>query len=862
MSHGIVFSLALMSAGILLSIPCTSNTAPNQSRIAMAVQQAIDDETILDISPDFPTFHKQSSVGSKSSREVSVFGESDTDNDGLSDAVEAALGTDPGQVDSDCDGLLDREEVLDADGLPNFQDQDNDAITDALESRHSDSDNDGIPDDQDSETEIQIICARFAPFAITNDESTTFSVTVMSPGVSGVVMNPGAGDLKLYDDGTHGDRRAADGTFTRSEIRWTEISNWATDEYIASKIGVFKESGDYRELQVESMRFNLAPSVIKVPEDNLIEISALSENLWVSDRAVAIVDPELAARVWDGEAEEAVIRFLTEFGDRFDFVQVYPNGRGSPVAAAWHGSVVNTVEGIGRPIFNYRNFLRLPPDGKILGYHWQSNSPGGAGASTHEIMHQWQAYAGAELGLGQCVGSHWGILGQGRGVMGGFDPDSLVELSSGLYEVDYFSTCCAVGQMYTPLELYFAGLAPASEVPPMKVPVNANCASLDCSTTQGKCNFEAEGMTTVTIDELVEVEGLRNPGYGEAPTHFTFAHVLVTDVPPSSAELATVDEKARILEDPENNLSFYKISGARGAINTSIGIDPSFQIYKGHAGAWFNPWTSGQGLLIDIEPEDQFMFLAWFTYNDADSANPQEPHWFTAQGNYEGNRGELLVYESLGGKFDDPQQVTTEPVGTATVSFIDCSHGVLSYSLDYSGLKGAIPMKRLIPGSDNLCQERSSSAIRSIENVRYRPGNSTESVQINAGMNGAWFEPDTAGQGVLFDVYRSFEGDDFIFAAWFTYGDETASGQRWLTAQGGFEGSTASISVFETKGGLFDDPQITGTEPVGTMTIHFSDCSNATLTYALLDDGSEGVIELTRLLPTANGLCEELSTAQ
>ena len=101
----------------------------------------------------------------------------------------------------------------------------------------------------------------------------------------------------------------------------------------------------------------------------------------------------------------------------------------------------------------------------------------------------------------------------------------------------------------------------------------------------------------------------------------------------------------------------------------------TFEINAGHAGAWFNPDTAGQGQLIDVEPESKFLFISWFTFTDAGSANPNDQHWFTAQGNYSGNTADLLVSETLGGRLDDPQAVSTGPVGTATLSFTGCGNG-------------------------------------------------------------------------------------------------------------------------------------------------------------------------------------------
>jgi hypothetical protein len=284
-------------------------------------------------------------------------------------------------------------------------------------------------------------------------------------------------------------------------------------------------------------------------------------------------------------------------------------------------------------------------------------------------------------------------------------------------------------------------------------------------------------------------------------------------------------------------------SGAAYALHLS-GIQ-DFEINAGIAGAWFNPANIGQGQFIDVEPEEQFMFISWFTFTDAASDNPFEQHWFTAQGNYSGNTASLDLFETLGGKFDDPQMVTTTRVGAVTLSFSDCEQGQMNYSFDEEELQGSFPLQRVIGGSENVCEELS--------------GNNTQAVDINAGMDGAWFDPDTAGQGFFIDAYPDPEGGNFIFVSWFTYGDETASGQRWLTAQGGFEGSSAEIDVFETTGGSFDDPEPISTTKVGTMIIDFTDCSNAQLTYSLPADPAEGDIAITRVVPGGQALCEEIA---
>jgi hypothetical protein len=281
-------------------------------------------------------------------------------------------------------------------------------------------------------------------------------------------------------------------------------------------------------------------------------------------------------------------------------------------------------------------------------------------------------------------------------------------------------------------------------------------------------------------------------------------------------------------------------------------VAPLFAINAGHSGAWYTPDTSGQGQLIDVVPATQFMFLAWFTFTAAASNNPDEQHWYTAQGNYSGNTAPLILHETLGGTFDDPQQTSTNPVGTVSVSFSDCEQGQMTYSIDTDGREGTISMQRVIPGSGNVCEEQSSKAAIK-----------TEAVDINAGMDGAWVDNDTLGQGFLIDAHTNPDGSNFIFVAWFTYGDDTASGQRWLTAQGDFAGSTDEIDIYETTGGSFNDPQAIDLGKVGTMTIDFEDCNNAQLTYSLTDEGVDGDMAISRLLiPVGQALCEELNGAE
>ena len=145
------------------------------------------------------------------------------------------------------------------------------------------------------------------------------------------------------------------------------------------------------------------------------------------------------------------------------------------------------------------------------------------------------------------------------------------------------------------------------------------------------------------------------------------------------------------------------------------GTPEVFVINQGIAGGWFDPGTPGQGFLIDVDPELEFIFVAWFTFDDEDGAKvgSADQRWLTAQGFYAGDEADvgangsimLPITNTTGGVFDDPTPVEPgETVGTMILRFDSCSAGEISYLLDAEGLEGTIAIERLLPGTAALCE--------------------------------------------------------------------------------------------------------------------------------------------------------------
>ncbi len=132
---------------------------------------------------------------------------------------------------------------------------------------------------------------------------------------------------------------------------------------------------------------------------------------------------------------------------------------------------------------------------------------------------------------------------------------------------------------------------------------------------------------------------------------------------------------------------------------------------------------------------------------------------------------------------------------------------------------------------------------------------------INQGLSGAWFEPETSGQGIYLEVYPP---QNLVFLAWYTYLDVAADvelsgpgGQRWFTAQGQYSGDKSTLELSLSTGGAFDQPGSIDTQPVGNIELQFSSCTAATLHYELPEENLSGTLELVRLTP--DSLCGNLS---
>jgi len=157
-----------------------------------------------------------------------------------------------------------------------------------------------------------------------------------------------------------------------------------------------------------------------------------------------------------------------------------------------------------------------------------------------------------------------------------------------------------------------------------------------------------------------------------------------------------------------------------GIVRVRAAAPPPFAINQGIGGSWFNPATGGQGFLIDLLPDLNFMFVAWFTYEKAQppaalvpvpKVGALEQRWMTASGVYSGNPATLPLFVTSGGLFDNSKPVTTTAVGTLTLNFTDCSNATATYNIPAENLTATIPISRQTTGMAAYCRSLIPAAI-------------------------------------------------------------------------------------------------------------------------------------------------------
>ena len=141
--------------------------------------------------------------------------------------------------------------------------------------------------------------------------------------------------------------------------------------------------------------------------------------------------------------------------------------------------------------------------------------------------------------------------------------------------------------------------------------------------------------------------------------------------------------------------------------------------------------------------------------------------------------------------------------------------------------------------------------------------------RINPGLNDAWYDPETDGQGFFITVFPDLGA---VSLAWFTYDTELPpvdaianlgdAGHRWLTAVGPIVDNQSVMDIEMTSGGLFDSSAVvTRTDPPGsdgTITLTFDGCNSGTVEYDIPSINRQGIVPIRRVANDNIVICEAL----
>jgi len=257
--------------------------------------------------------------------------------------------------------------------------------------------------------------------------------------------------------------------------------------------------------------------------------------------------------------------------------------------------------------------------------------------------------------------------------------------------------------------------------------------------------------------------------------------------------------------------------------------------------AYFDPDRAGEGIFVEMLPGGRVLIYL-FSYGPkyvwgTDPLVVHEPRqtWMIATGTITAGGIVADGLQPVGGHFGvgfDPDEIAYQDFGTFLFSFPTCGSSTERGSFEVWAVGALLDFQDL--AIDNYVQ---LSQVLDCETGQGSP---------NSHRTGSWFDPSRAGEGFIVQVLRNGRA----VVQWMTYDND--GGQMWMQGIGEFDDSGRVLSVAELQtfigtywGSDFDPAEVTA-RPFGSLTMEFSDCEHAFLSYDSLEFGS-GTQNLQRL---------------
>lgn len=252
------------------------------------------------------------------------------------------------------------------------------------------------------------------------------------------------------------------------------------------------------------------------------------------------------------------------------------------------------------------------------------------------------------------------------------------------------------------------------------------------------------------------------------------------------------------------------------------------------SGTFYDPTQSGHGFVVEhiVSGGTPAVLVTWFTYLDG------KQRWLVGVGPVSGSEARVPLSITTGGDFPPrfvPSSVITQPWGELTLRFSNRDSGRALWTSSYPGFSsGEMPISRLT-----------------------QPVSSYDATtnQIASCHAGSWYDPAQSGHGVFLEVLGTAPTRTLL-AIWYAY---LNGEQRWMTATGPIQGSTATLTATLTSGADFPpdfNPASVLSQPWGTMTFRALDANNAQWSWNSSVSGfGSGSLNLVRLTSLSGSDC-------
>lgn len=278
---------------------------------------------------------------------------------------------------------------------------------------------------------------------------------------------------------------------------------------------------------------------------------------------------------------------LSMYPDEFDTIQLYPAFPDLVAGgSAFYSSISNSVQGIGAQTFNGRPGFGLPAEGRLSGWSNMNDIlafsdfnnatiPKGPyyAVIAQELSHRWLMFlqyktvSGPSDELKGRQDAHWSALVDAEGsCQDGID---WVDNGDGTYTHDGESN-----KGFAPFDKYAMGILPKEQIAPTfklnEATLNGNPLNKQSHSDLPRgSRVRAVSKTVITIDEVIDQLGPRNPPAGTETPYYRAAFVLVTHPGQSRTDwepyLTTVQEIQETF--PE---TWKEWTGGAGAICTRV----------------------------------------------------------------------------------------------------------------------------------------------------------------------------------------------------------------------------------------------------------------------------------------------------